>query len=67
MVVRNTREADRDNFYVERYQNCKYKNSPYYIGADLWKKLTMDLVQSVTLHQFKYGLRRLNRKYTPDA
>ena len=40
---RNTRGAVRDNFYIERYQNCKYKNSPYYKGAELWKNLPIDL------------------------
>ena len=36
-AVRNTRAADREQFHVERYSNCKYKNSPFYKGVELWK------------------------------
>ena len=28
--ARNTRGANRDQFVVERYNNLKYKNSPFY-------------------------------------
>ena len=42
--VRITRGAARDIFPVERYQNCKYKNSTYYRGANLWKELIYQIV-----------------------
>ena len=61
--VRNTREADRPQFYVERYQNMKYKNSPFYKGADLWKLLRMDIVESDSLFQFKQHLKCQYRTY----
>ena len=39
LFARNTRGADRDTSYVERYRNNRYKNSPYYVGAELWNTL----------------------------
>ena len=63
---RNTRGAVRDKFYIERYQNCKYKNSPYYKGAELWKNLPIDLTRSECLFQFKTGLKKLYKKYKCD-
>ena len=61
--VRNTREADRDIFKVERYKNCKYKNSPYYKGADIWKSLPLDISDSDCMFQFKKGIKRIYKKY----
>ena len=37
IAPRNTRGADREQFVIERYNNLKYKNSPFYKGAQLWK------------------------------
>ena len=48
---RNTRAATRDQFYVERYKNIKYKNSPFYKGAELWKLLPMDIITSGSLFE----------------
>ena len=64
--VRNTREANREIFKTERYQNYKYKNSPYYKGSELWKTLPVDLAVSECLLQFKFGLKRLYKKYKGD-
>ena len=36
----------REQFYVERYNNCKYRNSPFYKGADLWNQLPLDIATS---------------------
>ena len=58
--VRITRGAACDIFHVERYQNCKYKNSPYYRGANLWKELPLDISNSDSVFQFKQNL---NKKY----
>ena len=58
---RNTRAAQRDHFYVERYNNIKYKNSPFYKGAELWDLLPMDIISCDTVFQFK---KELKRKYT---
>ena len=49
-VIRNTRAADRDQFYVERYTNLKYKNSPFYKGVEIWKGLPNNIVQCDTLY-----------------
>ena len=59
--VRNTREADRPQFRIERYQNMKYKNSPFYKGVDLWKELPLDIINSDSIFQFK---KKLKHRYT---
>ena len=61
--TRNTRGADRDTFHVERFQNCKYRNSPYFIGAELWKSIPLELTRSPTLFQFKCEMKKLYKKY----
>ena len=62
--VRITRGAARDIFHVERFQNCKYKNSPFYKGANLWKRLPDGLANNCdTLFQFKQGLKKKYRTY----
>ena len=61
-AARNTRGADRDQFYVEQYNTCKYKNSPYYKGSELWKLLPLHIANSDSLFQFKD---RVGRS-TPD-
>ena len=62
-IARNTRAADRDQFYVERYSNYKYKNSPFYKGVELWKLLPNDLVNVDTIYQFKRELKSRYKKY----
>ena len=57
--VRLTREADRVAFQVEIYQNCKYKNSPYYKGANLWKSIPLELTRSPCRLHFKNELKKL--------
>ena len=47
VAPRVTRGADRDQFYVERYNNIKYKNSPFYKGAELWKLPYLGIVASI--------------------
>ena len=64
--VRITREAERIAFHVERYQNCKYKNSPYYKGADLWKSIPLELTRSPCRLHFKNELKKLYRNYNDD-
>ena len=58
---RNTRAAQRDQFDVERYNNIKYRNSPFYKGVELWNLLPMDILTSDSIFQFKHNLKR---KYT---
>ena len=43
VLARNTRAAQRSQFYVERYNNIKYKNSPFYKGSELWNLLPIDI------------------------
>ena len=52
--------------YIKRYQNMKYKNSPYYVGSELWNNLPIDVIHSPTLQQFKVSLRRLYKTYKDD-
>ena len=63
VIACNTRGADRDQFYVERYNNCKYKNSPFYKGAELWKLLPIHITWSDSLFQFKQSLKKQYRTY----
>ena len=55
---RNTRAADRDVFHVQQYNICKYKNS--------WNNLPIDLTRSLSLPQFKMGLKRLYKKFKEE-
>ena len=54
---RNTRAAARDHFYVERYNNVKYKNSPFFKGSELWDKLPNDIIACDSIFQFKKKLK----------
>ena len=63
-IVRNTRAADRDQFYIERFTNCKYKNSPFYKGAEMWSLLPHDIIESDTLYQFKQSMKKKYCKYS---
>ena len=60
---RHTRAADRVQFHVERYNNCKYKNSLYYKGAELWKLLPRDIAASDSIFQFKELLKKRYNTY----
>ena len=61
--IRNTREADRPQFTVERYQNMRYKKSPFYKGVELWKLLPLEIVNSDSLFQFKKNLKSRYKTY----
>ena len=62
-AVRNTHAADRDQFYVERYSNYEYRNSPFYKGTELWKLLPNEIVNNDSVYQFKLDLKVRYRKY----
>ena len=57
--ARNTRGARRDQFDVERYNNLKYKNSPFFKGSVLWNQLPLDIAQSDSIFQFKKSLKNI--------
>ena len=61
--ARNTRNALRFTFYTERYHNVKYKNSPYYIGSELWNSLPLATINSDTIFEFKKCLKGIYRAY----
>ena len=61
--ARNTRGARRDQFDVERYNNLKYKNSPFFKGSVLWNQLPLDIAQSDSIFQFKKSLKNRYNKY----
>ena len=60
--VHNTRAADREQFYAERFSNCKYRNSPFYKGTELWKLLPNEIVNNGSVYQFKLDLKVRYRK-----
>ena len=54
---RDTRAAIRYKFYTERYNNIKYKNSPYYKGAALWDMLPLATIECESIFELKKCLR----------
>ena len=60
---RATRNADRFTFYTERYNNLKYKNSPYYKGSELWNTLPIATINCDNIFEFKSSLRKIYRKF----
>ena len=52
-VRRLTRGGDRFRFHLERYNNVKYKNSPYYKGSEQWDTLPRSTITCDTLFDFK--------------
>ena len=63
ILNRNTRAARCEHFYVERYNNIKYKNSPFYEGAELWDLLPLYITESESIFQFKHNLKRRYKIY----
>ena len=55
---RATRGPDRYSFHLERYNNVKYKNSPYYKGSELWDTLPLNTINYDTLFDFKKHLKK---------
>ena len=57
VATKNSRGADSAQFHVEMYLNCKYKNSSFYKGAELWKSLPLEVATSDTL-SFQKALKK---------
>ena len=57
-ILRATRGADRYRFNLERYNNVKYKNSPYYKGSELWDTLPLTTVDCDSVFEFKQLLKK---------
>ena len=62
-AVRVTRNADRFTFYTERYDNVKYKNSPYFKGSELWNTLPKKTIDGDTIYEFKKCLKKIYRSF----
>ena len=60
---RTTRGAGRYKFDLERYNDMKYKNSPYYKGSELWDELPRQVIESTSLTEFKMNLMHGYRTY----
>ena len=58
--ARNTRAANVYSFVRERYNNVKYKNSPYYKGSLLWDKLPVAARNCDIIVEYK---KYLNNEY----
>ena len=63
----NTRAAQRVTIHVERYNNIKYKNSPFYKGAELCNLLPLDIISSDSILQFKKELKRKKKTFCDTA
>ena len=61
--ARNTRAANVYSFVYEKYQNVKYKNSPYYKGSLLWDTLPVETRQCLNIIDFRNSLKRIYRSY----
>ena len=55
---RATRAADRYTFYLERYKNVKYKNSPYYKSSELWDSLPLMTINCDNVFEFRQHLKK---------
>ena len=62
---RNTRAANVYSFVRERYNNVKYKNSPYYKGSLIWDTLPNDVKRSSSIAEFRKALSRIYVRYDP--
>ena len=60
---RATRGAERYTFDVERYNVIKYKNSPYYKGADLWDTLPRQVIDSTCFTELKKNMSLFYHQY----
>ena len=58
------RAANIFSFTRERYNNVKYRNSPYYKGALLWDTMSDTLRRSTNMLEFKKGLLKQYKTYT---
>ena len=58
-VNANTRQGDKSVFRTEIVHCELYRRSPYYAGAALWNKLTIDVQQLATKTNFKSRIRAL--------
>ena len=56
---RNTRGANRKKFKTEKFENSKYRYSPYYKGSKLWDTLPMNISDAGTLSELK----KLSKKF----
>ena len=61
--ARNTRAANVYSFVRERYNNVKYKNSPYFKGSLLWDTLPIETCNSNNILDFKKTLATIYRDY----
>ena len=61
--ARNTRAADVCSFVREKYQNVKYKNSPYYEGSLLWDTLPVATRQCLNSIDFRNSLKCIYHSY----
>ena len=62
---RATRNADRYKFHTERYNNVKYKNSPYFKGSELWDNLPRTTIDCENVFEFKRSLKKIYCRFVP--
>ena len=51
--TRNTRAATRTKFKTVKYENAKYRDSPYYKAAKLWDTLPHNIIDTGSLVELK--------------
>ena len=65
--VRNMRGAYVYSFERERYNNVKYKNSPYYKGSLIWDTLQILMRRLDNIQDFKMELLTIFQHYDPTV
>ena len=53
----NTKQGNRYHFNTHTYQSGKYKRSPDFKGAELWKLIPDDVISLPSLYKFKNRLK----------
>ena len=55
----NTRQADNISFATEIVRYDIYQKSPYYVGSNLWSKLSAEIQKKERRNDFKVAIRNL--------
>ena len=63
VFARNTRVSRRIVFKTDNFEGALYKRSPYFVGAKLWDKLSLDTIELPDIFTFKARLKRQNIVY----
>ena len=52
-INRNTRAGTKKKFKTIKYENAKYRDSPYYKASKLWDTLPQEITNIASLYELK--------------